>query len=165
MSTQAGRVSEARFFSLDSALYLRFGDGVERIIRWADLPFARRLGCNPESARADESGEAVVLSDAVGDEVTVDAESLRAALDERYRESLQQADDKERRQVGARFRSVREEAGLSQLELSRRSGLAQESLSRIETGRSDPRLGTLRRLAGGMDLSLEQLLERLSASS
>lgn len=155
---------EARFLRVDSVLLVRFGDGLERVVRWADLPFARRLDCDPESARADESGETVVLSDAAGDEVTVDAESLRAALDERYRESLQQADDKERWQVGARFRSVREEAGLSQLELSRRSGLAQESLSRIETGRSDPRLGTLRRLARGMDLSLEQLLERLSAT-
>ncbi len=69
------------------------------------------------------------------------------------------------RQVGARLRAVRVSTNLSQLELSRRSGIAQESLSRIETGWRDPRLGTLRRLAQGMGLSLDQLLERLRVDS
>jgi DNA-binding XRE family transcriptional regulator len=106
-----------------------------------------------------------VLRDQAGNEIDVSAESLRAALDKRYSTSLQAGDDIDRRQSGARLRAVRESVGLSQLGLSRRSGVAQESLSRIETGRSDPRLGTLRRLARGMDLSLEQLLERLAAGS
>jgi DNA-binding XRE family transcriptional regulator len=161
-SAESDRISEARFFSLDSALYVRFGDGLERVVRWADLPFARRLGLEPVAASAHPSGEAVVLGDGAGSTADVSGESLRAALDERYRASLQAVDDRERRQVGARLRAVRESVDLSQLELSRRSGIAQESLSRIETGRSDPRLGTLRRLARGMDLSLDQLLERLS---
>jgi transcriptional regulator with XRE-family HTH domain len=65
------------------------------------------------------------------------------------------AHETERRMAGARVRRVRESLGLSQLELSRRSGIAQESLSRIETGRRDPRLGTLQRLARGMGLSLD----------
>ncbi len=59
---------------------------------------------------------------------------------------------------------VREGLGFSQLELSRRCGIAQESLSRIETGRRDPRLNTLQRLARGMGLSLDELLGRLSAA-
>jgi transcriptional regulator with XRE-family HTH domain len=50
-------------------------------------------------------------------------------------------------------------------QLDGRSGIAQESLSRIETGRRDARLGTLQRLARGMGLSLDQLTERLSASA
>jgi len=165
ISAGSGRVSEARFFLLDSALYLRFGDGLERVVRWADLPFAGRLGVEPVAAAAHPSGDAVVLRDQAGNEIDVSAESLRAALDEQYSTSLQAGDDIDRRHSGARLRAVRESVGLSQLGLSRRSGVAQESLSRIETGRSDPRLGTLRRLARGMDLSLEQLLERLAAGS
>lgn len=74
-------------------------------------------------------------------------------------------DDGERKIVGARIRAVRESASLSQQELSRRSGIAQESSSRIETGRRDPRLGTLRRLAKGLGLSLDQFMERLSAGN
>jgi DNA-binding XRE family transcriptional regulator len=96
-----------------------------------------------------------------GEKFDLSGETLRAALDDEYREALISADDRERRDLGARIRTVRERANLSQLELSRRSGIAQESLSRIETGRRDPRLGTLRRLSGGMGLSLEQFLERL----
>ncbi len=106
----------------------------------------------------------MTLIDRTGREVDVSAESLRAALDEEYRARLLSADDDERRIVGARLRTVRESLGLSQLEVSRRSGIAQESLSRIEMGRRDPRLGTLRRLARGMGLSLDQLMERLSVA-
>jgi DNA-binding XRE family transcriptional regulator len=162
-SAESGRVAEARFFALDSVLFVRFGDGLERAVRWADLPFARRLVLDPVAASVGADGGSVVLSDGVGANAEVSAESLRAALDDEYLEALHSLDTSERRLVGARIRVVREGANLSQLELSRRSGIAQESLSRIETGRRDPRLGTLRRLARGMDLSLEQLLERLAA--
>ena len=105
-----------------------------------------------------------MLADAAGTEITVSASSLRASLDEQYRSKLESEDDSERKIVGARIRAARESASLSQQELSRRSGIAQESLSRIETGRRDPRLGTLRRLAKGLGLSLDQLMERLSAT-
>jgi DNA-binding XRE family transcriptional regulator len=164
-SAELGRVAEARFFVLDSVLYVRFGDGLERAVRWAELPFARRLAMEPVAVSAGANGESVVVSDGAGRQMDVSAESLRAALDDEYRTRLDSGDESERRQVGARIRAVRVSTNLSQLELSRRSGIAQESLSRIETGRRDPRLGTLRRLALGMGLSLDQLLERLSEST
>ena len=159
---ESDRVVEVRFFAVDSVLCLRFADGYERAVRWADLPFAARLAFAPIAGSVGDGGDSVVLSDA-GRDVDLSAESLRAALDDEYREALVSADDRDRRLMGARIRAVREGANLSQLELSRRSGIAQESLSRIEKGRRDPRLGTLRRLAQGMGLSLDQLLERLGA--
>jgi DNA-binding XRE family transcriptional regulator len=165
VSDTCGRIEDARFFALDSVLCLRFGDGLERAVRWADLPFARRLDFSPVAAAIGSDGECLSLTDEAGREVDVSAASLRAALDEEYRARLVSADDGERRVVGARIRAVRESVSLSQLELSRRSGIAQESLSRIETGRRDPRLGTLQRLARGMGLSLDQLMERLSAGA
>jgi DNA-binding XRE family transcriptional regulator len=160
---ELARVTEAKFLGLDGLIYVRFGDGLERAVPWASLPFARALAIEPATARAGHDGETVVLGDATGCEVEVSAQSLRAALDDQYRAALRRADDGERRLVGARIRAVREGASLSQLELSRRSGVAQESLSRIETGHTDPRLGTLRRLAQGMGLSLNQMLELLAA--
>jgi DNA-binding XRE family transcriptional regulator len=163
--TEYARLAEAKFFRLDAVLYVRFADGLERAVPWAGLPFARRLAMEPITAHVGHGGETVVLGDETGGELDVSAESLRAALDDEYHEALLRADEGERRLVGARIRAVRESASLSQLELSRRSGVAQESLSRIETGRRDPRLGTLRRLAQGMGLSLNQLLERLSTSA
>jgi DNA-binding XRE family transcriptional regulator len=163
--TEVARVTEAKFLGLDALLYVRFGDGLERAVAWTSLPFARGLAMEPTAARVGHGGETVVLGDEAGREVDVSAESLRAALDDKFRDALRRADDGERRLVGASIRAVRESAGFSQLELSRRSGVAQESLSRIETGHSDPRLGTLRRLAQGMGLSLNQLLGQLAAGA
>ena len=161
----SGRVAEAKFLALDSVLYLQFEDGLERAVRWSDLPFARRLDFTPVRASAGPGGESVVLVDESGRQFDVSTESLRAALDEGYRSRLLSEDDSERKVVGAKIRAIRESVGLSQMELARRSGMAQESLSRVETGRRDPRLGTLQRLARGMGLSLDQLLERLSAGA
>ena len=165
VGSEPDRVLVVRFCAFDSILWVEFGDGLERAVRWSDLPFARELGLVPVTASAGFGGESVVLADEAGSEIDVSASSLRAFLDEQYRASLESADDSERKMVGARIRAARESASLSQQELSRRSGIAQESLSRIETGRRDPRLGTLRRLAKGLDLSLDQLLEVLSAAS
>ena len=162
---QLGGITEARFIAADSVLYVRFEDGLERAVHWADLPFAARLGVTPAAVSAGSSGESLSVIDGSGRAVDVSGESLRAALDEEYRTQLLSVDDTERKRTGARLRTVREDLGLSQLELSRRSGIAQESLSRIETGRRDPRLGTLQRLARGMGLSLEQLMGRLSGAS
>jgi DNA-binding XRE family transcriptional regulator len=159
------RMTEARFIAADSILYVCFEDGLERAVHWADLPFASRLGVIPVAVSTGSGGESLAVVDESGREVDVSAESLRAALDEECRARLLSADQAERRATGARIRVAREGLGLSQLELSRRSGIAQESLSRIETGRRDPRLGTLQKLARGMGLSLEQLLVRLSAAT
>jgi DNA-binding XRE family transcriptional regulator len=161
----SNHVAEARFFALDSILYVRFGDGLERAVRWIDLPFSRMLGFSPVAASVGAAGESVTLDDEAGSTVDVSASSIRAALDEEFRGRVQVEDDAERKIVGTRLRAVRESANLSQLELSRRSGVAQESLSRTETGRRDPRLGTLQRLAKGLGLSLDQLMERLSTTA
>jgi DNA-binding XRE family transcriptional regulator len=160
-----GRVTAAIFVAADSILYVRFEDGLERAVHWVDLPFASRLGVVPVAVETGLGGESLTVIDESGREVDVSAESLRAALDEECQARLLSADQAERIATGARIREAREGLGLSQLELSRHSGIAQESLSRIETGRRDPRLGTLQKLARGMGLSLEQLLVRLSADT
>ena len=162
---EPSRLKEVKFFALDSVLCLRFEDGLERAVRWEDLPFSRALGFRPVAASVGETGESVALVNHAGSAIDVSATSIRAALDDEYRARVQVEDDTERKIVGARLRAVRESASLSQMELSRRSGIAQESLSRIETGRRDPRLGTLQRLARGLGLSLNQLMERLSAAT
>lgn len=52
--------------------------------------------------------------------------------------------------VGARVRAAREEAGITQMELSERSGLPQSHLSRIENGKLSPSRATLAKLADGL---------------
>jgi DNA-binding XRE family transcriptional regulator len=161
---QPDRVRVARFSPVDGILWLELGDGLNRAMRWDSLPFARRLDFTPLSASAREHGRSVQLVDAEGREVDVDAGALRAVVDPDHLRLIEGEDRDPRAQMGARLRRVREKSGLSQQQVSERSGVAQESLSRLENGRRDPRLETLRKLARGMDMTLPELLKSLSSS-
>jgi len=52
---------------------------------------------------------------------------------------------------------ARRRAGLTQRQLGAKTGIAQETIARIERGRSDPRVGTLDRLLAGCDFGLEHV--------
>ena len=161
---QPDRVRTARFSPIDGILWLEFGDGLNRAIKWDSLPFARQLDVTPLSASAREHGQSVHLVDAEGCKVDVDAGALRAVVDPDHLKLIEGEDRDLRAQMGARLRRVREESGLSQKRVSDRSGVAQGSLSRLENGRRDPRLETLRTLAREMDMALPGLLKSLSSS-
>ena len=60
--------------------------------------------------------------------------------------------------VGARVRALREGMGLSLRDLAERSGVSAPMLSQVERGETSPTLSIASRIAGGLDLSLSQLL-------
>jgi transcriptional regulator with XRE-family HTH domain len=60
--------------------------------------------------------------------------------------------------VGARVRALREGLGLSLRELADRSGVSAPMLSQVERGDTSPTLAVAERIAGGLELSLSQLL-------
>jgi transcriptional regulator with XRE-family HTH domain len=62
-------------------------------------------------------------------------------------------------QVAANIRAAREAAGLSQVGLSERSGIALSHLNKLENARRDPTTHTLLRIARALDISLSELLE------
>jgi hypothetical protein len=55
------------------------------------------------------------------------------------------------------LRHARRRAGLTQRGLAARTGVPQETIARIETGRNDPRVTTLDRLLEGCGYGLEHL--------
>ena len=59
--------------------------------------------------------------------------------------------------LGARLKELRLERALTQVEVSERAGLALDAVSKIETGRRRPRPGTVRKLAGALDVGVEAL--------
>lgn len=61
--------------------------------------------------------------------------------------------------LGRRLAEARARAGLSQQELSERSGVRQETISRIEHGRANPTLATVDALARAMGMRAEVILE------
>jgi DNA-binding XRE family transcriptional regulator len=47
---------------------------------------------------------------------------------------------------------------MSQVDLARTSGIQRKTIYQIEIGKSDPRLGTLRRIAGALEIEAWELL-------
>jgi len=62
-------------------------------------------------------------------------------------------------EVGHRFRQARIARGLNLHQLARLTGISAPALSLIETGKRDPRLTTLSRIAAALRLPLAKLLE------
>lgn len=62
-------------------------------------------------------------------------------------------------QVGAAFRKARLAAGITQQELSWRTGIQQAAISRFERGEGNPTLGTIDELAQGIGASAAILFE------
>ncbi len=65
--------------------------------------------------------------------------------------------DVEKRQFGDHLRQLRSARRLTQEALAEKSGLAVDSVRRIELGRFSPSLETLRKLSGGLGLSVAGL--------
>jgi transcriptional regulator with XRE-family HTH domain len=60
-------------------------------------------------------------------------------------------------QIGQRAKSIRLARGESQEAVARRADVSTATYSRIENGHNEPNLETLRRLAGALDVSLDEL--------
>jgi transcriptional regulator with XRE-family HTH domain len=58
--------------------------------------------------------------------------------------------------IGARLRTVREAAGVSQRELMRRTGISNATISLIESGQLSPTFGALKRILAGMPMGLAE---------
>jgi len=59
-----------------------------------------------------------------------------------------------------RIKGIREKEGIPQSELSRRSGVPQKTISRMENGLSTPSLNTLYKLINSLDYTIEFNIEK-----
>jgi transcriptional regulator with XRE-family HTH domain len=60
--------------------------------------------------------------------------------------------------LGAGLRAIREAQGLSQVNLSKASGVSRSSISAIERGRQEPTFRTLMRLRDGLGVPIADAL-------
>ena len=60
--------------------------------------------------------------------------------------------------IGPRLKALREAGGLSLRDLAERSGVSAPMLSQVERSETSPTIAVAHRIAGGLDLSLSQLL-------
>jgi len=61
--------------------------------------------------------------------------------------------------IGKRLREIRMERGLSQRELAKRTGVANASISQIESDRINPTVGALKRILDGIPVSLADFFD------
>jgi transcriptional regulator with XRE-family HTH domain len=61
--------------------------------------------------------------------------------------------------LGANLRTTRRKLGLTQEQVSDRSGVHATEISRIEAGRRDPQVSTVEKLARALELRPGELLE------
>jgi len=61
--------------------------------------------------------------------------------------------------MAARIKAFRERRGLTQEQLSAKSGVGRSHLARLETARQDPTLSTLEKLAKALGVKVGRLLE------
>jgi transcriptional regulator with XRE-family HTH domain len=86
---------------------------------------------------------------------------LGAKLENNFQDHQDQVVPNERR-IMERLRELRKRRGLSQMELAKRSGTAQYTISSIELGRrKDPHPSTLRKLANALNIPVSALWEEL----
>jgi transcriptional regulator with XRE-family HTH domain len=63
--------------------------------------------------------------------------------------------------VGERIREERKRQGMTQWTLAENAELDRKHISMIETGQAEPRIGTLIRIAGALDVPVETLVAGL----
>ncbi len=63
------------------------------------------------------------------------------------------------KRMAQRIRQARQRRGLTQERLAAKAGLSREYLARLETGRQDPRVSVVVRLAKALKVRLSELLE------
>ena len=66
------------------------------------------------------------------------------------------------RKFGLRVRQLREARGWSQEDLAEKADLHRTYVSGIERGTRNPTLTVLARIAGGLGMTLDELLQRIS---
>lgn len=66
-----------------------------------------------------------------------------------------------RKRVGSNVQKLRRQKGLSQEALAHSSGLHQTYLSGVETGRRNPSVGVLERLATALEIDISEFFVRV----
>ena len=144
-------------------LVVRFMDGDAVRLSVDRLPPARK-GARWAEAVAEEGRHIHVpvnagQGDLGGDSTDIPWDTIRTLSDPQFAAEMAQAAARNALCVGATLRTLRRQRGLTTAEIGARSGMAQQSISRIENGRHDVSFSTLEKILAAMGCTLRDLYE------
>ncbi len=61
--------------------------------------------------------------------------------------------------VGQRIKEIRTEKNISQQDLASKCNFEKSNMSRLEAGRTDPKLSTLKKVASGLGVEINELFD------
>jgi DNA-binding XRE family transcriptional regulator len=157
--TDPESITDVRYSTEQSSLWLEFGDGRRVSVDWVQLGLddvEPRL--RPDTATVSDDLYAVEVLREDGEVFEIDSASLRSFVDDDAAMRLREAAAESGRLLGERVRKKRERAGLTQKQLAANTGLQQSLISKLERGKHEPRFETLERYADGLGMSVAELV-------
>lgn len=151
-------VLEVRYSRADHSLWIEFGDGLSGSVRPSDLGFPDARELKLETASVGPHPTIVQVLDRAGSIIDIDGASIRALLDPRAARQIAEESERSSMELGQRFRTQRTRLGVTQAQLAERSGLDQAIISKLESGKHQPRWDTIERYAKGLGVRPEVLL-------
>ncbi len=147
----------------ERALVVGFRDGDVVSIAVDRLPPTRK-GARWEEATVEEGRHihvpvAARQGDRGGDSTDLPWDTIRVLTDPQFAGEMAQAAAHNALRVGATLRTLRRQRGLTTAELGARTGMAQQSISRIENGRHAVSFQTLEKMLAAMGCTLRDLSE------
>ncbi len=109
-------------------------------------------GSKVENISIEPDGYSFSVSLASGKEYEIPWDFVRYHCDIKYRESVKAV--KPFSTVAERIKEIRVSSGKTQEELSRATGIKRPNIARIESGKHEPSLETLKKLADALDVSV-----------
>jgi excisionase family DNA binding protein len=118
---------------------------------------AKHAGLSPETIRS-WIARGILPSVRVGARRRIRPEDLAATQAATHAGAVVPSWRQDRRRAGQRLRVLREAAGPTQIQLGARSGLSNDAISRLETGRYAVSTETVRQLADALQVSPDQFV-------
>ena len=158
-STDPLAILEVRYASSDDRLWLFFGDGQTATLSWAELdlpelspPLLR------STATVSEDHDSIEVLRTDGSVFDIDSAALRSLVDEATAAKFRDAAIRSDKELGRILRQKRTARGMTQVGVSRASGLEQSLISKLENGRHRPRFDTLRKYALALGMTVPEVL-------
>lgn len=141
------------------SVIVEFNDGLFGEVTYEDLQIHDEIEhLLLDTLRIGEFGNCVEIFTLDGEIFDIDAEVLRYFLSEEKRQEIAEQTFEKAHHIGKLLHQVRKNQKMTQKELATSTEIDQALISKIENGKHLPRIDTIERLAGGLNMSVTEFL-------